>query len=1147
MLNILKFRLFSVKKPSLALKMMLIVLLAMSTNLMAAGTQPSGSGTAVSPYQVSTLNNLLWISTTSSSWDKYFEQTTNIDASGTSTWNGGAGFSPIGNSETKFIGSYDGKGFAIDGLTINRGSSDNIGQFGYTVGASIANLGVTNVNITGRSFVGGLVGYNSLGSTVSNCYSTGNVSGSVLYTGGLVGCTFSETTVTKSYSTATVSGSAQVGGLVGNICGETSIISYCYSTGNVSGSGFHIGGLVGISHGGYAKISNSYSRGNVTNSGGTIYAGAFCGSNNDNDIIEYCYSTGSVTSGSATDRGFVGFNSDSGTYTNNFWDRELSNQSTATGATAKTTAEMKTLSTFTTAGWDFTTPIWKIDGINNDGYPYLNMAAGTQPSGSGTAVSPYQVSTLNNLLWISTTSSSWDKYFEQTTNIDASGTSTWNGGAGFSPIGNSETKFTGSYDGKGFAIDGLTINRGSSDNIGQFGYTVGASIANLGVTNVNITGRSFVGGLVGYNSLGSTVSNCYSTGNVSGSVLYTGGLVGCTFSETTVTKSYSTATVSGSAQVGGLVGNICGETSIISYCYSTGNVSGSGFHIGGLVGISHGGYAKISNSYSRGNVTNSGGTIYAGAFCGSNNDNDIIEYCYSTGSVTSGSATDRGFVGFNSDSGTYTNNFWDRELSNQSTATGATAKTTAEMKTLSTFTTAGWDFTTPIWKIDGINNDGYPYLNMAAGTQPSGSGTAVSPYQVSTLNNLLWISTTSSSWDKYFEQTTNIDASGTSTWNGGAGFSPIGNSETKFTGSYDGKGFAIDGLTINRGSSDNIGQFGYTVGASIANLGVTNVNITGRSFVGGLVGYNSLGSTVSNCYSTGNVSGSVLYTGGLVGCTFSETTVTKSYSTATVSGSAQVGGLVGNICGETSIISYCYSTGNVSGSGFHIGGLVGISHGGYAKISNSYSRGNVTNSGGTIYAGAFCGSNNDNDIIEYCYSTGSVTSGSATDRGFVGFNSDSGTYTNNFWDRELSNQSTATGATAKTTAEMKTLSTFTTAGWDFTTPIWKIDGINNDGYPYLNLEASYTSLHVCSDGNCGGKPDCHTTIAGAVAAAESGAIIKVANDVTYSGDVTVSGKTLTIQGGWDTTFENQSGTTTIQGAPSVSNGSITLEQVKVIP
>ena len=92
-----------------------------SANGFTTGTgEPSGSGTSVSPYLVSTINNLYWITQNSDEWDKDYKQTANIDASTTSTWDSNAGFSPIGDSTNKFTGSYDGQHYSIDNLTINR-------------------------------------------------------------------------------------------------------------------------------------------------------------------------------------------------------------------------------------------------------------------------------------------------------------------------------------------------------------------------------------------------------------------------------------------------------------------------------------------------------------------------------------------------------------------------------------------------------------------------------------------------------------------------------------------------------------------------------------------------------------------------------------------------------------------------------------------------------------------------------------------------------------------------------------------------------------------------------------------------------------------------------------------------------------------
>jgi hypothetical protein len=93
--------------------------------------------------------------------------------------------------------------------------------------------------------LGGLLGYGD-SMVIENCYSTGNVDGSVgdlLYTGGLVGY-FRYGTVTNSYATGQVQGRMDIswkGGLIGEAPGST--ITNCYATGVVLGN--YAAGLVG--------------------------------------------------------------------------------------------------------------------------------------------------------------------------------------------------------------------------------------------------------------------------------------------------------------------------------------------------------------------------------------------------------------------------------------------------------------------------------------------------------------------------------------------------------------------------------------------------------------------------------------------------------------------------------------------------------------------------------------------------------------------------------------------------------------------------------------------------------------------------------------------------------------------------------------
>ncbi|MDP6770407.1 MAG: right-handed parallel beta-helix repeat-containing protein, partial [Anaerolineales bacterium] len=190
--------------------------------------QPSGSGTEADPYQISTLNNLYWITQNSDEWGKYYKQTADIDASGTSSWDNNAGFSPIGGLTTKFTGTYDGQGYTIDGLTIDRSSTDRGGLFGSTNGATISNVGVINVSIKGQYYVGALVGVTT-STNIATCYSTGSVTGTGQI-GGLVGMNTNSSSITNSYSKCSVSGSDD-GGLVGYNQINSTIVN-CYSTGS---------------------------------------------------------------------------------------------------------------------------------------------------------------------------------------------------------------------------------------------------------------------------------------------------------------------------------------------------------------------------------------------------------------------------------------------------------------------------------------------------------------------------------------------------------------------------------------------------------------------------------------------------------------------------------------------------------------------------------------------------------------------------------------------------------------------------------------------------------------------------------------------------------------------------------------------------
>lgn len=397
-----------------------------------------------------------------------------------------------------------------------------------------------------------------------------------------------------------------------------------------------------------------------------------------------------------------------------------------------------------------------------------------------------------------------------------------------------------------------------------------------------------------------------------------------------------------------------------------------------------------------------------------------------------------------------------------------------------------------------------------------GNGTFDNPYQIEILENLLWIAQNDTAWDAHFVQVANIDASATTNWTSasGEGFPPIGDNSVPFTGAYNGNGYMISNLYINK-ESDYVALFGKLGNddgtGMLTNMTLENVDINaplGGDWwcTGSLAGWN-LGGTIDSCHTSGLVNGEH-YAGGLLGVNEGGT-ITNSTTSCTLTGDDYVGGFVGEnkpgslLDGD---ITDCAATGHVTtiGNSAYVGGFAGFNAGNingcYAKgnvaadeqvggfvgefsnngndpvISNCYAWGNVTRETGATseQIGAFIGHNTDNgnapNLIEHAYAIGMVIYEDATnptDKGFVGVETGTQNYTANFFDTETSGQTSAVGATGQTTAAMQTMSTFTGAGWDFmeettngTDDYWGINSSDNDAYPFLRWQGYYLQTEV---------------------------------------------------------------------------------------
>lgn len=197
-------------------------------------------------------------------------------------------------------------------------------------------------------------------------------------------------------------------------------------------------------------------------------------------------------------------------------------------------------------------------------------------SGSGTESAPYVLSSPSDLARMR---EDLDAYYILGGNIDMTGVT-------YTPVGNAvDGAFTGTLDGKGYTISNLVMNLENTKYVGLFGYMEG-TVKNVKLSNVNITGGRFVGGIAGNAGVGSSITGCHmlsgAISGTSGSLTdYTGGIVGLCEGE--ISDCTNGAAVDGGEYVGGIAACIDFKDAAILNCWNTGKVTG--YYVGGIVGL----------------------------------------------------------------------------------------------------------------------------------------------------------------------------------------------------------------------------------------------------------------------------------------------------------------------------------------------------------------------------------------------------------------------------------------------------------------------------------------------------------------------------------------------------------------------------------
>ncbi len=623
------------------------------------------------------------------------------------------------------------------------------------------------------------------------------------------------------------------------------------------------------------------------------------------------------------------------------------------------------------------------------------------------------ISIIQDLQWLSDNSDVWEEDWVLGANIDASASTTWNSNTGMNPIGNAGTHFTGTFDGQGYTITNVTIDRSGKDTLGFFGYTDSAAITNLSLENVTITGDYVLGGLIGHSNYSQIMNNTVSatlTASTSGSNGRVGGLIGSS-NESTLRYNSTTGSVTGRYYVGGITGRAYEST--IEMNYSLSIVSGVRY-TGGLIGSSTG--TVIQNNFSTGAVTttdtNIGGLL---GYC----TNSTINKNYAVGEVTHIGSNYGGFLGNNaSSSSEISENYYDYELANTTVGVGYDStvgmvfgKTTLEFAVQNTF--VDWDFGS-VWELGvnpAIDGNTRPYLQahknayfvsvyamsslggtiQGAGSYNNGEMVTLSAVPDYGYRFVEWkksgvVVSTDSSFTFEFTDTHDISVKGLfiedPQFDGGNGTvsNPYQISNitqlkrlSNLPNLWDDYFVLVDDIDASETATwvdDTNAVVGFhPIGEQDYSINEIRVPFTG-SFDGaghvirnlfinrpdkyetGLFGYVE-GGTLKNIGIENATLNGDRYVGGLVGL-IKNGTIEESYSTGTfVSESGySVGGLIGTA--QTSAVTDCYSFSTVSDA-TRTGGFLGFNWG--SSISNSYSASQVSSIVASPYVGSFVGMN----------------------------------------------------------------------------------------------------------------------------------------------------------------------------------------------
>ena len=427
---------------------------------------------------------------------------------------------PIGNSSTKFSGTFDGKNHTISNF---KTSGQYSGLFGYVNGATIQNLTVNVTNNAGATSAGGLVGAVNGTTTIRNCTVNGTISGTH-QVGGFVGfaqgvyqdntlvlpcnltiegCTNNATVTTTSQ--ASDNNRTSAGGFVGYVNAGATVTIKSYTDEN-----------------GQTKKSTNNGKISTTSSADNKGVGGFVGYSYGKITLTDCVNEKNATiTGKERVGGLVGYIGKA--------DSDSQKEMVISGCENKAAVTSNS-----------TNDVYGIGGIV--GYNSGHKVAITNCINSGALTGTHETA---GIIGYSDHS--------EISNCTNSGAV-----SGFATVGGIVGKMGG----------GSIVSCKNT-------ATVKASKARDIDGDGNLDG-AYLGGIAGW--IAGNVNNCYNSGTVTtetswGNSNIVGGIVGFLVNGKTVSYCYNSGTIVGSSQIGGIIGYLPGAITTVTYCYHSGRIN----------------------------------------------------------------------------------------------------------------------------------------------------------------------------------------------------------------------------------------------------------------------------------------------------------------------------------------------------------------------------------------------------------------------------------------------------------------------------------------------------------------------------------------------------------------------------------------------